>query len=328
MNLPCSGPLALASGLCWHAQMGGFPRGFHLALIAAACAPAVAQTDTVRTPTAATTLPPVIVTATRFADDANTLPFGVRVLTAEDLRRSGVDTVNEALMKLLGVPGRQDFFGGGDYALDLRGFGATADNNQIVIIDGVKLNEADLGGTRLAGIPIDSIERIEVIRGSGSVLYGEGAAAGVIVITTRAGSGAARANAATLYGAAGTFGKRELRAGVTLAAADFSLDVAANRRRADNHRDNFQSDVKGASLTGQWRNDWLRLGAGHAEDDLDTGLPGALSAAQYASNPKQTSSPDDKASSRIDATRCSRRRHWVTGSSHWMQAGAPNRCPA
>ena len=43
-------------------------------------------------------------------------------------------------MKLLGVPGRLDFYGGGDYALDLRGFGGTADNNQIVIVDGVRLN--------------------------------------------------------------------------------------------------------------------------------------------------------------------------------------------
>ena len=244
---------------------------------------------------AQTQLPPVMVTATRFADDAGTLPFGVRVITADDLRRSGVDTVNQALMKLLGVPGRQDFYGGGDYALDLRGFGGSADSNQVIVVDGVKLNEADLGGTRLAGIPIDSVERIEVIRGSGSVLYGEGAAAGVIVITTRAGSGAKRVNAARATAAAGSFGARELRAGGTLVAGDFSVDVAANKRRADNHRDNFKSDVTGSSLSGQWGNDWLRLGLGHAEDTLDGGLPGSLSAQQYAANPKQTTSPDDKA---------------------------------
>ena len=256
-----------------------------VAVCAALSLPVMAQTQ----------LPPVTVTATRFADDAGTLPFGVRVITADDLRRSGVDTVNQALMKLLGVPGRQDFYGGGDYALDLRGFGASADSNQVIVVDGVKLNEADLGGTRLAGIPIDSVERIEVIRGSGSVLYGEGAAAGVIVITTRAGSGAKRVNAARATAAAGSFGARELRAGGTLVAGDFSVDVAANKRRADNHRDNFKSDVTGSSLSGQWGNDWLRLGLGHAEDTLDGGLPGSLSAQQYAANPKQTTSPDDKA---------------------------------
>jgi iron complex outermembrane recepter protein len=256
-------------------------------------APVGTQADPAR---AVSSLPPVIVTATRFVDDANTLPFGVRVITADDLRRAGVDTVNQALMKLLGVPGRQDFFGGGDYALDLRGFGSTADSNQVIVVDGIRLNEADSGGTRLAGIPIDSVERIEVVRGSGSVLYGEGAAAGVIVITTHAGSGAARANAAQLTAGAGSFGKRELRGAASLAAGDFSLDVAANRQRADNHRDNFRSDVSGASLAGQWHNEWLRLGLGHAQDDLDTGLPGALSAPQYASNPRQTRFPDDKTS--------------------------------
>ena len=244
---------------------------------------------------AQTQLDRVVVNATRFADDASTLPFGVRLITADDLRRSGVNTVNQALMKLLGVPGRQDFYGGGDYALDLRGFGASADSNQVIVVDGVRLNEADLGGTRLAGIPIDSVERIEVIRGSGSVLYGEGAAAGVIVITTRAGSGAKRVNAARVTAAAGSFGARELRAGGTLVAGDFSVDVAANKRRADNHRDNFKSDVTGSSLSGQWGNDWLRVGLGHAEDTLDGGLPGSLSSQQYTANPKQTTSPDDKA---------------------------------
>ena len=245
---------------------------------------------------AQTSLPPVFVTATRFATDPATLPFGVQIISGEDIRRAGVVTVNEALMKLRGVPGRQDFYGGGDYALDLRGFGVTAGDNQVIVLDGVKLNEADLGGTRLAGIAIDTVERIEIIRGSGSVLYGEGAAAGVILITTRAGSGAARANAAHVSAAAGSFGQRELRAGATVAAGDFSVDVAANRRLADNYRDNFRSDLTGNSVSAQWRGDGLRVGVGHAEDKLNTGMPGALSAQQYASNPRQTNTPNDKAS--------------------------------
>ena len=52
-------------------------------------------------------------------------------------------------MRMLGIVGRQDFFGGGEYNLDLRGFGATADNNQVVVVDGLRVNEADLGGTRV-----------------------------------------------------------------------------------------------------------------------------------------------------------------------------------
>lgn len=241
-----------------------------------------------------------MVSATRFAEAADTLPFGVSVITTADIERAGVSTVNEAIIKLLGVPGRLDFYGGGDYGLDLRGFGATAGSNQAVIVDGIKINEADLGGTRLAGINIDAVERIEVIRGSATVLYGEGATGGAIVITTKAGRGSARKNAASVYAAAGSFGLREARASATLVAGDFSADVAANKRRADNHRDNFKSDQDGVSLTGQWSNDWLRLGARFSNDNLDTGLPGALSAAQVAANPRQTTTPTQTGSIRND----------------------------
>jgi iron complex outermembrane receptor protein len=241
-----------------------------------------------------TMLPPVVVTATRFAEDAASLPFGVSVLTADDIRNAGASTVNEAMMKLLGVPGRLDFYGGGDYALDLRGFGVTADSNQVVFVDGVRLSEADLGGTRLAGIPIDSIDRIEVIRGSAAVRYGEGATAGAIIITTKAASGKARQSSGQGYVAMGSNGLLDTRAGASLIGGGFSLDVSGNKRESDGHRDNFKSDIEGLSLTGQWRNDWLRVGVRHGQDELHTGLPGSLTALQYENNPRQTNDPTDR----------------------------------
>lgn len=243
--------------------------------------------------TSAATLATTVVSATRFSEPADTLPLGVSVITADDIRAAGVATVNEAVMRLLGVPGRQDLYGGGDYALDLRGFGSTADNNQVVVLDGIRLNEADLGGTRLAGIPIDTVERIEVLRGSGAVLYGEGATGGVIVITTKAGNGSSRRNAASAFAGVGSNGLREWRGTATLAAGGFSLDVAGQRRASNNHRDNFRSEVDGASASAQWSNDNVRLGARHARDALDTRLPGSLSAAQYAANPRQSVTPND-----------------------------------
>ena len=241
-----------------------------------------------------TTLGEVVVTATRFDSDAATLPFGVSVITKDDIARAGVSTVNEALIKLLGVPGRADYYGGGDYDLDLRGFGTTSSSNQVVIVDGLRMNEADLDGTRLAGIAINTVERIEVLRGSGSVLYGEGATGGVIVITTKAGRGAVRKNSADLYAAVGSYGLNDVRANATLTAGGFSLDVAGNKRQTDNYRDNFKSTAEGHSVQAQWRNDWLRVGASQANDSLDSGLPGALSAAQYQANPSQTTHPNDQ----------------------------------
>ena len=80
------------------------------ALVAAASPFASAQTSV--------TLSPTTVTATRFPDSSQSLPFGVSVITSQDIERSGATTVNEALMRVLGFVGRQDIFGGGEYNID------------------------------------------------------------------------------------------------------------------------------------------------------------------------------------------------------------------
>lgn len=247
--------------------------------VAIAC-PALAQSR----------LPEVTVTATRFAEPASSLPFGVSVITADDIRASGAATVNEAVMKLLGVVGRQDTSGGNNYSLDLRGFGSTAGSNQVVIVDGLRLNEADLTSAGLSSIAIDTVERIEVLRGTGAVLYGEGASGGVIVVTTRAGTGARRSNAAQVYVAGGSLGLRESRTTATLASGGFSVDVAASDRNSDGHRDNFASATDAVSASVQWSNDWLRLGVRGGRDAFRSGSPGPLTAAQYEADPRQAAS--------------------------------------
>lgn len=251
-----------------------------LPLAVAAAFPALAQSQ----------LPAVTVTATRFAEPAAALPLGVSVITAEAIRSVGAATVNEAIMKLLGVVGRLDTSGGNNYSLDLRGFGSTADSNQVVIVDGLRLNEGDLTSAGLSSIPIDTVEKIEVLRGTGAVLYGEGATGGVIVVTTRAGTGAQRRNAAQLYAAAGNLGLRESRAAATVAAGSFSVDVAASDRHSDGHRDNFASDSDALSVSAQWSSAWLRVGVRGGRDAFRSGSPGALSAAQYAADPRQANS--------------------------------------
>jgi iron complex outermembrane receptor protein len=220
------------------------------------------------------TLPEVQVSAPRFPDTERTLPFGVSVITADEIRASGAGNVNEAIMRMLGVPGRVDFYGGGEYSLDLRGFGVTADNNQVVVVDGVRVSEADLGGTRLAGIPIDSVERIEVLRGSGAVLYGEGATGGVIVITTKAGH---RPPAAQ-------WRLRLRRAGQLRPARGARQRPRRQRRLRPRHQRAEAQDRRlpgqlgrptptAFTTTAQWGGDWLRLGA-----RLVAGRPGLAAA--------------------------------------------------
>ncbi|MDE2418115.1 MAG: TonB-dependent receptor [Burkholderiales bacterium] len=250
--------------------------------VASAALPLAAQTSTVGT------LAPVVVTANRFSEPADVLPYGVSVITASDIRKAGVSSVSEAVMKLLGVYGRLDLSGGNNYSLDLRGFGSTSESNQVVVVDGRRLNEADQSSTGFSAIPIESVERIEVIRGAGgAVLYGEGATGGVIVITTKAGKGVERRNAAQVSGAVGSYGLRDVRASSVLASGGFSLDVNADERRSDGHRDNFSSLSNNLAATGQWSNEWLRLGVLGGRGMLQSGLPGDLTAAQYAADPSQ-----------------------------------------
>ena len=233
------------------------------------------------------------ITATRFAESADELPFGVSVITAQQIKDSGALTVNEAIMRLLGVQGRQDLNGGGEYMLDLRGFGTTSDSNQVIVVDGVRLSEADTGGTRLAGISIDSVERIEVVRGSGAVLYGEGATGGVIVVTTKAGIGRQTQNDGSVYVGYGSQGLHEVRANANLVKDGFSLEGFAQNRDADNYRDNARSKSDAAALTAQWTTASMRFGGRVVQDRLNARLPGDLTAAQYASNPRQSTKPND-----------------------------------
>lgn len=254
--------------------------------------PASAQTPT-------PTLRETRVTATRFVEPGASLPLGVSVITADEILASGATTINDAIVRLLGVPGRQDLYNGGDIEFDLRGFGATAASNQVVVLDGVRLSEADLSSPRLAGIPIDSVERIEVLRGSGAVLYGEGATGGVIVITTKAGSGHQQPTGGSIHAAAGTHAMRDLRASGTVSTANgFTLDANAQKRETKGFRRNSASESEAGSVGGQWSSGWLRLGARVARDDLDAGLPGSLTAAQYAADPRQSNKPFDHATIR------------------------------
>lgn len=247
-------------------------------------------------------LPETVVTASRFAESASALPHAVSVITSAQIQASGASTVNEAIIKLLGVPGRLDTSGGGNYTLDLRGFGGTADRNQAVIVDGRRLKEDDLSATNLSIVPIETVERIEVMRGTGAVQYGEGATGGVVVVTTKAGKGVGRRNAATVGASVGSFATREAHASAVLASGGFSVDVAAKDVRSNGHRDNFASTSNNLASTVQWSNDWLRLGAQSGRHMLQSGWPGSLTAAQYASDPTQASSLGDFGAAKSENT--------------------------
>jgi iron complex outermembrane receptor protein len=264
------------------------PLAFGAALSVLAGAPAFAQS------TDEATLAPVVVTASRFASDPALQPIGATVITAEKIREAGIDNVNEAIRKLGGVYGRQGFYGTQDFSLDMSGFGAASDQNLVVLVDGIRLSENELSPALLSSVPIESVARIEIVRGGSSVLYGDGATGGTIQIITK--RGAKNGVHGTVAAEVGSYGHRELRASATKGWDGFSLDANASTLHADNYRDNNASTQKNFNGGMQWASNEGRIGLRVEAARQDSRFPGSLTLAQFEQNPRQTKTPNDHGS--------------------------------
>ena len=131
------------------------------------------------------TLAPVVVTATRLPMRADALPTSVTVITGAQLRAQGLRTVAEALRVVPAAAVVTTGPWGGQTSLFLRG----GESDYVkVLIDGVPQN-APGGSYDFANLTTDNVERIEVVRGPTSVLYGSDAVTGVVQIFTRGGRG-------------------------------------------------------------------------------------------------------------------------------------------
>jgi vitamin B12 transporter len=132
-------------------------------------------------------LDPVVVTATRSAQPADETLASVSVITREDIERLQPHSVAELLAGLPGVSIANQGGLGKVTSVFLRG---TDSDALLVLIDGIRVGSVTAGQTAFEQIPIDQIERIEIVRGPRSSLYGSDAIGGVIQIFTRKGNGA------------------------------------------------------------------------------------------------------------------------------------------
>ena len=243
-------------------------------------------------------LEPVVVTASRFANDPAFSPIGASVISAEQIRDAGVADVNQAIRKIGGVYGRQNLVGTQDYSLDLRGFGDTSDQNMVILLDGVRLSQNEQATALLSSIPIESVERIEIVRGGSSVLYGEGATGGTIqIITKRVQRNQLRGSVAA---EAGSYGHKELRASLAKGWDNFALDANLSKQRADNYRANNAADQANFSGGIQWGDQQGRVGLRVDSARQNSRLAGPLSLAQFEADPRQTVKPNDFASYDVD----------------------------
>ena len=198
------------------------------------------------------------------------------IITADDIARSPGSTLQDILSREPGIQTSSVFGGvnGAGTTIDIRGFGASAASNTIVLINGRRLTDIDLAGVDFSAIPRDSIERIEISRGnSGAVLYGDGAVGGVINIVTK--TGVNLPPSAQISGGYGSFRQREGNLSANASMGPFSASVFANAVNSDGYRVN--NALRQRNVHGDFRYfvDGGNFYGNISADDQKLGLPGA-----------------------------------------------------
>ncbi|WP_087020477.1 TonB-dependent receptor domain-containing protein [Thaumasiovibrio subtropicus] len=170
----------------------------------------------------------VVVTASRFEQSVDNVIAPVSVVTREEIEQSQAKTLTEILRRLPGVETTVNGGIGQNASLFLRG---TNSSHTLVLIDGVRMNNTITAGTNINRIPVNQVERVELIRGAGAAVYGSDAIGGVLNIITRSKRGTERQSIAV-----GT-GSKAYREGNFASTGDISenshLKIAAGFQQTD-----------------------------------------------------------------------------------------------
>ena len=204
--------------------------------------------------------PDVVVSATKTPTPARQVTSAVEVITGEDMQQRRLKTVADALRWAQGLSVNQS--GGPGTAVDVRIRGGTPEQT-MVLIDGAIVNSATIGNYDFANLTSDNIERIEILRGSQSMLWGSDAMGGVINITTKRGRDTPNIAAFTEYGSFNT-----IRGGASLSGKKGPIDFSGSITRWDTAGFSAINYRRGASERDGYHN-WqgsLRLGADLPKD--------------------------------------------------------------
>ena len=188
----------------------------------------------------------VVVSATKTPVPVNQVTSAVEVITGEDMKAQNLKTVIDALRLAQGLAVFSNGGPGTTATVRIRG---ANDNQTLVLIDGAIMNSGTLGSYDFAHLTVDNIDRIEILRGAQSMLWGADAMGGVINITTKKGQGPLTAGGFMEYGSFTT-----LREGGALSgkqgAVDYSMALsrwdassfsAVNYRRGAYERDGYHN---------------------------------------------------------------------------------------
>jgi len=232
----------------------------------------------------------VLVTSSRLSDGL--AGAATTVITSDDIARDPGADLPSILARQAGVQ-LFSLFGGVDGALatiGLRGFGATATENTLVLVNGRRVNDPDQSNVDFSAIPQSSIERIEITRGNaGAVLYGDGAVGGVINIVTKNGDNAPTGT--TIGGSFGSNQYREVDLSTNQRIGDttltfFGTDLVSNGYRDTNsiRERNFDAEIRHTLGDGEI---YLNVRG----DDQYLGLPGTIPLSIWKAAPKTDGTP-------------------------------------
>jgi vitamin B12 transporter len=241
---------------------------------------------------AQTALEPVVVTATRTETRADALVSDVEVIDRERIERSAARSLPEILAHSAGVQFSSSGGLGKVSGVFIRG---TESRHTLLLIDGIPVGSATLGTPSWESIPLESIERIEVLKGPASALYGSQGVGGVVQIFTRSPRAGLRASAA---GTAGARGFRELSASVLGGTAELryafglqhteekgfsatNINVPFNQFNPD--RDGYEQNSVNASLNWRLMPGWsldARLLGSKGKSQFDDGPDDAVTGAR------------------------------------------------
>ena len=234
----------------------------------------------------------VVVTAGRVEEPAESIPAYVTVITAEQLTAAGQTTLVDALQGVVGVHFRSTSGNAAQAEVSMRGFGENSHGRVLVLLDGRRLNRPDMASANWLEIPIESIERVEIVRGGASVLYGDNAVAGVINIITR--KQPADRFGFRVSGQYGCFNQNQERVEVNGPLGPLAVSANVEHSATDGYRQRSAYRSLGGGLNLGLESEALRAALGLSYSRLFYELPGALTKAEFEADPTQAGNLNDE----------------------------------
>ena len=262
---------------------------FSLSVLAGALATATTMEEEAEVTTPQ--LEATVVTAPRFVDVDIEVPSRVKLIDQLVIEQSGATNLVDLLKNEANVHFRSTSGNAASSEISIGGFGENSGQRVLILLDGQRLNTADLGQINWLSIPLALVESVEVIKGGQASLYGNNAVGGVIKITTRRPSEDFYGSAQT---SAGSFDSFNARIGMSGREGGLGFSAHVEHDETDGYRDNSQYQADGAGLKLDWIGvEWLSAYGSFSGVSSEYGLPASLAMAQLQADRKQSSSPND-----------------------------------